>query len=73
MIGSTPRSVSISAAAAISWPRRTACRRVPVTILASVEASCLARSSAMCPVSQSSRPAALAASRASTMEAAMPL
>ncbi len=56
MMGWTPRSVSISAAAAISWPRRTACRLVPVTIRSTVEPSALARSSAMCGSSQSSRP-----------------
>jgi hypothetical protein len=63
----------MSAAAAISAVRRTACLRVPVVIRSTVAASATASSAAMCSRSHGSSPAALAASRASTIEAAKPL
>jgi hypothetical protein len=65
--------VSISAAASISAVRRTACLRVPSVIRSTVAASAAASSAAMCSRSHDSSPAARAASRASTIEAAMPL
>ena len=63
----------MSAAAAISAVRRTACLRVPSVIRSTVAVVAAASSAAMCSRSHGSSPAALAASSASTIEAAMPL
>ena len=63
----------MSAAASISAARRTACLRVPSVIRSRVAASEAASSAAMCSRSHCSSPAVRAASRASTIDAAMPL
>jgi hypothetical protein len=63
----------MSAAAAISAVRRIACLRVPSVIRSTMATSAAASSAAICSRSHGSSPAALAASRASTIEAAIPL